>query len=341
VIGSPSPLWQGEPVQPAIRFDGLDSIPSDWGRSVVCIGVFDGVHQGHRAIVRATRDLAAEVSGHVVAVTFDPHPSAVVRPDTQPRMLSTLDHRVALLHEAGADAVLVLTFTPDLASWTPVEFVDRVLVDGLHTVGVVVGEGFRFGHRAAGDVALLTSLGETHGFVVEPLSLQVGSVVEHGDAGHVTWSSTFVRQCVLEGDVAEAARALDRPHRVEGQVVHGDHRGRELGYPTANLDPVDHAAVPADGVYAGWLVRGPTGPAEVALPAAISIGTNPTFEGRDRRIEAYVLDRTDLDLYGEHVAFDFAQRLRPTLAFDGVEPLLDQMAVDVDQARAVTEVSDA
>jgi riboflavin kinase/FMN adenylyltransferase len=321
------------------RFDGVDTIPDDWGRSVVCIGVFDGVHHGHRAIVQATRELAAQVSGQVVAVTFDPHPSAVVRPDAQPRMLSTLDHRVSLLHEAGADAVLVLTFTPELASWTPVEFVDRVLVRGLHTVGVVVGEGFRFGHRAAGDVDLLTSLGATHDFVVEPLALQVGALVEHGDAGHVAWSSTFVRQCVLEGDVAEAARALDRPHRVEGQVVHGDHRGRELGYPTANLAPVDHAAVPADGVYAGWLVRSTSGPGEVALPAAISIGTNPTFDGQERRIEAYVLDRDDLDLYGEHVAFDFAERLRPTLTFDGVEPLLDQMALDVDRARAITAVS--
>lgn len=340
-------LWQGDPVQSIQRFDGIHAIPADWGPSVVCIGVFDGVHRGHRAIVQATRDLAHEVSVKVVAVTFDPHPSAVVRPDTQPRMLSTLDHRVALLHKAGVDAVLVLTFTPELASWTPAEFVDRVLVRGLHATGVVVGDGFRFGHRASGDVGLLTSLGATHGFVVEPLSVQVGALVEHGDAGQVAWSSTLVRQCVLEGDVAEAARALDRPHRVEGEVVHGDHRGRDLGYPTANLHPVDHASVPADGVYAGWLVRSPSGTAEAtgaretALPAAISIGTNPTFDGQDRRIEAYVLDRTDLDLYGEHVAFDFAERLRPTLTFDGVEPLLEQMALDVERSRAITDASPA
>ncbi len=323
------------------RFDGIDAIPPEWGPSVVCIGVFDGVHRGHRAIVQATRDLAREASVKVVAVTFDPHPSAVVRPDTQPRMLSTLDHRVALLHEAGVDAVLVLTFTPELASWTPVEFVDRVLVRGLHAAGIVVGEGFRFGHRAAGDVGLLTSLGAANGFVVEPLSVQVGALVEHGDAGQVAWSSTFVRQCVLEGDVAEAARALDRPHRVEGEVVHGDHRGRDLGYPTANLNPVDHAAVPADGVYAGWLMRSANEAGEAALPAAISIGTNPTFEGQDRRIEAYVLDRTDLDLYGEHVALDFAERLRPTLTFDGVGPLLEQMALDVERSRVITDASTA
>ena len=316
------------------RFDGLAAIPGDWGRSVVCISVFDGVHLGHRVIIDATRRLAEEVEGRVVAVTFDPHPSAVVRPDTQPRMLSTLDHRVALLGEAGVDAVLVLAFSPELASWTPGEFVDRVLVRGLHASGVVVGQGFRFGHRAAGDVALLEKLGAADDFVVAPLALEVGAVVEHGDTGEVVWSSTYIRQCVLEGDVAEAARALNRPHRVEGIVVHGDHRGRDLGYPTANLDPVQHAAVPADGVYAGWLVRS-AGRLTEALPAAISIGTNPTFDGEERRVEAYVLDRTDLDLYGERVAFDFVERLRPTLKFDGIDPLLAQMADDVRKAREI------
>jgi riboflavin kinase/FMN adenylyltransferase len=316
------------------RFDGLAAIPGDWGRSVVCIGVFDGVHLGHRVIIDATRRLAEEVEGRVVAVTFDPHPSAVVRPDTQPRMLSTLDHRVALLGEAGVDAVLVLAFSPELASWTPGEFVDRVLVRGLHASGVVVGQGFRFGHRAAGDVALLEKLGAADDFVVAPIALEVGAVVEHGDTGEVVWSSTYIRQCVLEGDVAEAARALNRPHRVEGIVVHGDHRGRDLGYPTANLDPVEHTAVPADGVYAGWLVRS-AGLITEALPAAISIGTNPTFDGEERRVEAYVLDRTDLDLYGERVAFDFVERLRPTLKFDGIDPLLVQMADDVRKAREI------
>lgn len=317
-----------------MRYDGLAELPADGPRSVVCIGVFDGVHLGHRAIIDAARRLADEVGGRVVAVTFDPHPSAVVRPDTQPTMLSTLDHRVALLTDAGVDDVLVLTFDAELASWTPVEFVDRVLVEGLHISGVVVGEGFRFGHRAAGDVALLEKLGATHDFVVAPLSLEVGAVVEHGDAGQVAWSSTYIRQCVLEGDVTEAAKALERPHRVEGVVVHGDHRGRDLGYPTANLDPVEHAAVPADGVYAGWVVRG-AGADEVSLPAAISIGTNPTFDGEERRVEAYVLDRTDLDLYGERVAIDFAERLRPTLKFDDVDALLVQMSDDVTRAREI------
>lgn len=316
-----------------MRYDSLAELPATGPRSVVCIGVFDGVHRGHRSVVARARALADQSGAHVVAVTFDPHPSAVVRPDTQPLMLSTVAHRVSLLHRAGSDDVLVLPFTTDVASWTPVEFVERVLVTGLRAEAVVVGEGFRFGHRAAGDVALLQKLGPEHDFTVVPLSLEHGALVEHGDAAEVAWSSTYVRQCVLEGDVAEAARALTRPHRVEGVVVHGDHRGRGLGYPTANLATVDHAAVPADGVYAGWLVRGANGDDEERLPAAISIGTNPTFDGEERRVEAYVLDRTDLDLYGEHVAIDFVERLRPTVKFDGVEPLLAQMAEDVARAR--------
>ena len=173
----------------------------------------------------------------------------------------------------------------------------------------------------------LRGLGDRLGFDVEAVELVGGE--------SVSWSSSYVRQCVLEGDVVEAAEVLRRPHRIEGVVVHGDHRGRELGYPTANLDPVPFAAIPADGVYAGWLVRDPHGD-ETRLPAAISIGTNPTFDGIGRRVEAYAIDRTDLELYGEHVAIDFARRLRPTLRFDGVEPLLEQMAEDVVRARELT-----
>ncbi len=314
-----------------MRYDSLAELPAAGPRSVVCIGVFDGVHRGHRAILRQARVLADSSGARVVAVTFDPHPSAVVRPDTRPLMLSTVAHRVDLLHQVGADDVLVLPFTADVASWTPVEFVERVLIEGLRAEAVVVGEGFRFGHRAAGDVALLQKLGAERDFTVSPLALEHVRVVDHGDPGDVAWSSTYVRQCVLEGDVAEAAHALARFHRVEGTVVHGDHRGRDLGYPTANLATVDHTAVPADGVYAGWLVRHADG--DERLPAAISIGTNPTFDGEERRVEAYVLDRDDLDLYGEHVALDFVERLRPTLKFDGIDPLVTQMAQDVARAR--------
>jgi riboflavin kinase/FMN adenylyltransferase len=307
--------------QPAVqRFDGATGVPTDWPSSVVTIGVFDGVHRGHRAIVAAARAVADRRSLPVVAITFDPHPSEVVRPGTHPAMLSTVDHRVSLLGAAGADAVLVLPFTWELSQLTPDEFVDRVVSGSLHAVAVVVGGNFRFGHRALGNVDTLRTLGSKHGFEV--------AAVELVGRGDVTWSSTYVRQCVLEGDVAEAGEILGRPHRLEGVVVHGDHRGRELGYPTANLDLAPHAAVPADGVYAGWLVRAGT-----RLPAAVSIGTNPTFDGADRRVEAYVLDRDDLDLYGESVALDFHSRLRPTIRFDGVQPLLDQMAADVAETR--------
>jgi riboflavin kinase/FMN adenylyltransferase len=328
-----------------MRFDSLQDVPPDWPRSAVCIGVFDGVHRGHREVIRQTISCARSTPGaQVVALTFDPHPSAVVRPDSQPSMLTTVHHRVELLTEVGVDAVLVLPFTKELSSWSPERFVDDVLVNGLHTSCVVVGDGFRFGHRASGDVTLLRAMGAERDFEVVDVSPQ-------GDpAEHIVWSSTYVRQCVAEGDVALARQALNRPHRLEGSVIHGDHRGRDLGYPTANLKSVEHAAVPADGVYAGWLVRGveqseagersePSERGEPSeretLPAAISIGTNPTFDGIDRRVEAYVLDQTELDLYGEYLAFDFAERLRPTLRFDGVEPLLEQMADDVQRTRSI------
>jgi riboflavin kinase/FMN adenylyltransferase len=191
-----------------------------------------------------------------------------------------------------------------------------------------VGENFRFGHRASGDVALLRQLGPTHGFTVAAVPLigdQLGGLGER-------WSSTAIRALLADGDVVGAAAALGRLHRVEGPVVHGDHRGRELGYPTANLAPDDHSAIPRDGVYAGWLLRA----SGDRLPAAISIGTNPTFGGTARRVEAYVLDRDDLELYDEHVALDFLERLRDTVRFDGIEPLVAQMALDVGRARDLT-----
>jgi riboflavin kinase/FMN adenylyltransferase len=291
--------------------------------------VFDGVHRGHRLIIDRARRLATQLGASTVAVTFDPHPSAVVRPDSQPLMLSTIAHRASLLGAAGIETVLVLPFTKELSSWSPAEFVDRVLVDGLAAIGVVVGEAFRFGHRASGDVALMQELGTERGFTVDAVPLELRAVAEHGDLAHVAWSSTYVRQCVAEGDVAEAARALTRPHRVEGVVVHGDHRGRDLGFPTANLDAVPHAAIPGDGVYAGWLVRRVGTTVEDPLPAAISIGTNPTFGGFARRVEGYVLDRDDLDLYGEYVAFDFVTQLRPTVKFEAIDALVEQIEEDV------------
>jgi riboflavin kinase/FMN adenylyltransferase len=291
--------------------------------SVVTIGNFDGVHLGHQALLRGVVAAARARGAEAVVTTFDPHPMTVIHPISAPPRLTTPAHRLALLQEQGVDAVLVLPFTRELSLWSPAEFVSRVLVSGLHAVEVHVGENFRFGHRAAGDVTTLRELGQAHGFAVVAVPL----------TGDITrWSSTYVRQSLAEGDVASAAAALGRPHRVEGPVVEGDKRGRQLGYPTANLDLPPGTAVPADGVYAGWLTRADGS----RLPAAISIGTNPTFGGTSRRVEAYVLDRDDLELYGEHVAVDFLARLRETVRFDGIEPLLAQMALDVEQARQLT-----
>ena len=292
-------------------------------RSVVTIGNFDGVHLGHRTLISGLVARARENGAPAVVTTFEPHPMTVIHPDSAPPRLATLDHRLALLESEGVDCVLVLPFTREVSLWSPDEFVKRVLVDALDADEVRVGENFRFGHRAAGDVTTLREEGVRHGFTVVALPLA-------GD--HTRWSSTYVRQCLAEGDVKEAAEALGRLHRVEGPVVVGDKRGRGLGYPTANLELPGETAIPADGVYAGWLTRADG----TRLPAAISVGTNPTFGGTKRRVEAYVLDRDDLELYGEHVAVDFLARLRDTLTFDGVEPLVAQMAEDVRLARDLT-----
>jgi len=307
---------------------GLDAIPAELGPCVVTIGVFDGVHRGHQVIIGEAVRRAHADGLPCVVLTFDPHPMAVLRPKVQPATLLSLDDRVSALMALGTDGVCVLPFTRELSALEPEEFVRQVLVDGLHTAGVVVGANFHFGHRAAGDIATLVELGEQSGFWVESIGLS-------GDGA--TYSSTRVRELVREGQVKEASRVLGRPHRLVAPVVHGDHRGRALGFPTANLAQEGSAAVPADGVYAGWLVRS----GGERLPAAVSVGTNPTFDGHDRRVEAYVLDRTDLDLYGEQVAVEFVERLRPTERFDSAEDLVDQMGRDVDRARSLLRARSA
>jgi riboflavin kinase / FMN adenylyltransferase len=304
------------------RWQGLDAVPADWDGSAVTIGVFDGVHRGHRAVIDRMVAEARPAGLAPVVVTFDPHPLEVVRPGAHPELLSTLEHRLELLAGLGVAATLVLPFTTEFSQLSAEEFVRLVLVDTLHAGQVVVGTNFRFGHKAAGTVAQLGLLGADFGFEVIGLDL-VSSA-----GGTEPVSSSAIRVAVAAGDMATATAGLGRPHRVEGTVVEGDRRGRDLGYPTANLAPTEHAAIPADGVYAGWLVT-----SGEPLPAAISIGTNPTFDGTERRVEGYALDRDDLDLYGRHVAIDFAERLRETVRFDSVEALLEQMSADVARAR--------
>ena len=311
------------------RWQGLADVPGDWGRSVITIGVFDGVHRGHQAIVAVAREAAAETGLPLVAITFEPHPDEVVRPGSHPPVLTTSRRQAELLAGLGVDAVCVLPFTLEFSRHSPDEFVRAVLVDRLQAVRVIVGDNFRFGHRAAGDVALLSELGAKYDFTAVGVPLLT-------DAGQ-TISSTTIRQQLAAGDVAGAAADLGRPHRVEGVVERGHRRGRGLGFPTANLALLPYTAVPADGVYAGWLTSlDPDGREEERWPAAISIGTNPTFDGRERTVEAYALDRDDLDLYGAHVAVDFTARLRGTVRFGSVEDLIEQMHRDVADARALT-----
>ncbi|MFI9365486.1 bifunctional riboflavin kinase/FAD synthetase [Kitasatospora sp. NPDC053057] len=310
------------------RWRGLEEIPADWGRSVVTIGSFDGVHRGHQLIIGQAVERARELGLPSVVVTFDPHPREVIRPGSHPPLLAPHPRRAELIAELGVDAVLVLPFTTEFSKESPETFVRQVLVDALRARVVIEGPNFRFGHKAAGDVALLTELGRADDFQVEVVDLQVCGSAGDGEP----FSSSLTRRLVETGDMTGANEVLGRPHRVEGVVVRGAQRGRELGYPTANVETVPHSAVPADGVYAGWL----TAQGE-RMPAAISVGTNPTFDGTARTVEAYAIDRVGLDLYGLHVAVDFLAYLRGMEKFDSIEALLDRMADDVKRARELTD----
>lgn len=307
------------------RWYGLGDVPEDWGKSVITIGVFDGVHLGHQRIVARAADIGARSGLPVVVITFDPHPDEVVRPGSHPPFLCSARRRADLLAGLGADAVCVVPFNLEFSRMDPDEFVRTVLVERLHAAAVVVGEDFRFGHKAAGDVSLLAKLGEKYEFTAEGMPLL-------GDDG-TTISSTYIRRLLTEGHVEAAAKELGRPHRVEGVVVRGAQRGRGLGFPTANLETPPHTAIPADGVYAGWLET--LGEPGDRWPAAISVGTNPTFGEGARTVEAYAIDRTGLDLYGLHAAIDFKRRLRGMVPFDSVEELVEQMTRDVDAARDI------
>ena len=286
--------------------------------SAVPIGIFDGVHRGHQLVLSRAVAAARQRDLRVAVITFDPHPVAVLRPEAMPLMLTTVPRRIELLREHGADEVVVLEFTEALSRQSPEEFIEKTLLARLAAERIVVGQNFRFGHRATGDVALLRKY-----------DLEVDDVPLLGDVE--TISSTYIRERVAEGDVAAAAVALGRPHFVEGPVVRGDARGRSLGFPTANIG-VDHRiAIPRDGVYAGHVERA-SGKRSIA---AISVGTNPTFDGVHRRVEAYIIDEGhELELYDEHLVVSFAERLRGMEKFASVDDLVDQMAKDVEATRA-------
>jgi riboflavin kinase/FMN adenylyltransferase len=308
------------------RWHGLDDVPADWGGCVATIGVFDGVHLGHQRIVDRAAEIARGRNLPLVVLTFDPHPDEVIRPGSHPPILTSAHRQAELLAALGADAICILPFSLEFSRLSPDEFVRVVLSERLHASAVVVGENFRFGHRAAGDVPLLAQLGEKYDFIAEGVPLLV--------VDGVTISSTCIRERLAAGDVEGAAAALGRPHRVEGVVVRGHLRGRALGFPTANLETPPHTAIPADSVYAGWLTSLDLDGTETSRwPAAISVGTNPTFGEGERTVEAYALDRDDLDLYGRHAAIDFTARLRGTERFDTIEALVAQMRADVDRAR--------
>jgi riboflavin kinase/FMN adenylyltransferase len=290
--------------------------------NVVVIGVFDGVHKGHQVLLNRAKEIAD--GRNIVALTFDPHPTTVFAPDRAPMMLTTLADRVELLKIHNADQVAVMKFNEKFAAMSPEDFVQTVLVNQLHASTIIVGKNFTYGHKAAGNVDTLIKSGLTHNFIIDVQELKADDEVI---------SSSRIRKLVVEGKVEEARELLSRPHRLDGVVVHGEKRGREIGYPTANLGKIEGQTIPADGVYAGWLTVGIN-----FWPAAISIGTNPTFEGdRGRQVEAYALDQQGLDLYDKNASIEFGWYLRPTLKFDGLEPLLEQMKKDCDKARELTE----
>lgn len=285
--------------------------------AVVVIGTFDGVHRGHQAIIKR----AIELNAPVVALTFNPHPLSVLRPDRAPTELLPLKERIHQLLSNGVASVAVIEFDEDFSRLTPERFISEVLVETLGAIAVVVGENFKFGTKASGDIETLRA---SNSFKVLALDLE-------SDLGNSV-SSTRIRDAIVGGNIEVARELLTRPHQLSGIVVHGEKRGRQIGYPTANIELSPNATIPSDGVYAGWLSVGAH-----RWPAAISIGTNPTFAGvRGRQLEAYALDETDLDLYDQLAKVEFGWRLRDTIKFSGLDPLLAQMAIDCDKARELT-----
>lgn len=286
---------------------------------VLAVGIFDGVHAGHQQIIATAKHL-----GEVTVMTFDPHPTSVVAPERTPSQLISVKDRIELLKQVGATYVEVVNFNKDFSQLSPDQFIEDVLLGRFKAEHVVIGENFNFGFKAQGSPKYLSEVGPKYGFGVSIVKLQE----ERGS----TISSTRIRSLIIDGEIERANELLTRKFYLKGPVVHGEKRGREIGYPTANLGLTPLATIPADGVYAGWLSVG-----ESRWAAAISIGTNPTFPGvRGRQVEAYAIDQVGLELYDQEAKIEFGFRLRDTLKFDGLAPLLEQMKKDCDQARELT-----
>ncbi len=316
----------------------LDDVPADFGPSVLTLGNFDGVHRGHQRVLQQVLEAAQQRSAAAVVVSFDPHPAQVHRPESAPELIMGLEDRVEMLAATGIDALLMMHYTLEFAANSPEDFVEQVFVRALKAKAVVVGHDVRFGRNNSGDLDTMRELGAKLGFEVIAIDDFGASYPLHSstDDGDRRCSSTWVREALEAGDVDTAGRVLGREHRMRGEVVHGAARGRALGYPTANLAPSSEGFIPADGIYAGWLID----QSQVCWPAAISVGSNPTFAGVARQVEAHVINRPperiqDFDLYGQTVVVEFVQRLRGQVAYRGPEALIEQMKLDVDQARAL------
>lgn len=288
--------------------------------TVVTIGNFYAVHKGHQLLIRKVRKRAGELDALATVVTFEPHPQKVLR-GIGPPGLCTAEHKLQLLEKAGVDQVVIVAFTPELSRVEPEEFIERILVKELQVKAIIVGSDFRFGRYARGDVTMLKSFGKRLGFLMEGARM--------AEADGQTISSTAIRHALAEGDVRWAAKALGRPYRLPGTVVHGAGRGKGLGYPTANLNPPAEVCVPGAGIYAGYTIN-----AGRKRASAISVGTNPTFGENPLSVEAFVID-FEGDLYGQDVEFEFTARLRDHVAFPSVEALNEAIASDVEEARRI------
>jgi len=331
-----------------VRFPG-DGQPLRWREPVVALGNFDGLHRGHMKIIDRVRRRAAERAGTAVAMTFDPHPPRVVRPDKAPALIMTLEQKLEAFERAGMQAVAIVEFTPDMSQWPPERFVETVLVEWLRASEVWVGANFLFGHDRAGNFSLLRLLGEQHGFRAEKID-----PVRYKD---FVVSSTRVRRLIAEGRVDEAAALLGHHHFVDGVIVAGDGRGRRIGVPTANLRTANEL-LPANGVYATYALLSPPGTSgaeRVAYPAVTNIGVRPTFGSTDVvHVETHLLDfapgaapgtapstehrapsTRHPDFYGQTMRLLFVQRVRDERTFDGAEALAAQIRADIDAARAL------